>query len=109
MNIILHIPFFALGFATRRCKMPKRPKRKRGKAIPVQRGRHNSFYASAWWRRTRKAILLEQPWCRICGIHPSEEVDHIRPHRGDEQLKKDTDNLQGLCKKCHSAKTARGE
>jgi 5-methylcytosine-specific restriction protein A len=33
-------------------------------------------------------------------------VDHIVPHRGDERLAFDRDNLQGLCKSCHDRKTA---
>jgi 5-methylcytosine-specific restriction protein A len=36
----------------------------------------------------------------------AEEVDHIIPHRGDEQLMKDPLNLQSLCRSHHSAKTA---
>jgi 5-methylcytosine-specific restriction protein A len=35
------------------------------------------------------------------------EVDHIIPHKGDMKLFWDSDNWQGLCKSCHSKKTAK--
>ena len=34
------------------------------------------------------------------------DVDHIVPHRGDARLLYDENNLQSLCKSCHSRKTA---
>lgn len=39
-------------------------------------------------------------------VRAATEVDHIIPHRGDQQLFWDTNNWQGLCKPCHSRKTA---
>lgn len=60
----------------------------------------------AAWRRLRTVVLAEEPLCRHCRTRPATEVDHIRPHRGDETLMWDRANLQGLCKSCHSRKTA---
>ena len=56
------------------------------------------------WRRRASMILNAEPVCRICQRMPATEVDHITPRRlGGE----DTDeNLQGLCRSCHSRKTA---
>ncbi len=34
-------------------------------------------------------------------------VDHIKPHKGDERLFFDINNLQPLCKPCHDRKTAK--
>lgn len=34
------------------------------------------------------------------------ETDHIVPHRGDQRLFRDVLNLQLLCRRCHSIKTA---
>ncbi|MDP6619089.1 MAG: HNH endonuclease signature motif containing protein [Nitrospinota bacterium] len=50
-------------------------------------------------------VLAREPICRICKRAPSSEPDHMIPRRlGGE----DTDeNLQALCKSCHSRKTAR--
>ena len=34
-------------------------------------------------------------------------VDHVVPHRGDEQLFWDRSNWRALCKRCHDQKTRR--
>ena len=63
------------------------------------------FYKSWAWRNFRKMILNRDPICKICGRSASREVDHIKPiKQGGDQL--DSDNAQGLCKPCHSRKTA---
>lgn len=69
---------------------------------------HNLYY-SARWRRMRAAQLIAEPFCRHCaaaGIRQrAEDVDHIKPHRGDKRLFFDPTNLQSLCHSCHSRKT----
>lgn len=57
------------------------------------------------WRSTRARILSRDPHCRLCGIRPSTEVDHIvaRSAGGTDH---DT-NLRGLCAACHAALTRR--
>lgn len=64
---------------------------------------HN-LYASARWKRERRAFLREYPACAVCG-KPAVVVDHIQPHRGNELLFWDHFNWQPLCWKHHSAKT----
>jgi 5-methylcytosine-specific restriction enzyme A len=61
------------------------------------------------WRELRAAVLAEQPLCASCAgggrVEAATEVDHVVPRSrggGDEWS-----NLQALCKRCHSAKTAR--
>jgi 5-methylcytosine-specific restriction protein A len=45
--------------------------------------------------------------CKAAGrLEPATVVDHVVPHRGDERLFWDKGNWQGLCKRCHDAKTA---
>ncbi|WP_245931687.1 HNH endonuclease [Actinokineospora auranticolor] len=39
--------------------------------------------------------------CRLCGLWPSTQVDHIAP--GDDH---GLNNLQGVCSGCHAAKSA---
>ena len=36
-------------------------------------------------------------------VKAAEVVDHITPHRGDQQLFWDVDNWQSLCKQCHDS------
>jgi 5-methylcytosine-specific restriction protein A len=65
----------------------------------------------ARWQRFRKWYLSqpENMFCRSClqeGRYTRASViDHIKPFRGDEELKYDLSNLQPLCKACHDKKT----
>ena len=56
------------------------------------------------WARLRIMVLRREPICRICGKAEATEVDHIvtKARGGDDSYA----NLQGLCKPCHSRKTA---
>ncbi len=55
------------------------------------------------WRRLRARALFDDPFCP-CGA-VATEVDHIQPKRkgGSDS----PDNLQALCKPCHSRKSAK--
>ena len=63
------------------------------------------------WHREAKSYLAKHPWCVECGRNgrhsPATEVDHIIPHKGNQQLFWDRGNWQGLCHRCHSRKTAK--
>ena len=67
------------------------------------------MYSQQWWRRLRQMVLRRELWCRMCRAEgrftEATEVDHIVPvsQEGTNEL----DNLQPLCKSCHSRKTAR--
>ncbi|MCG8429570.1 MAG: HNH endonuclease [Candidatus Omnitrophica bacterium] len=67
------------------------------------------WYYQKTWCNLRKAQLRSNPLCEACaakGIHAlATEVDHIIPHKGDVKLFHSRDNLQSLCKACHSRKT----
>ena len=58
------------------------------------------------WRRIRAQFLKAHPFCADCN-EPANEVDHIIPiaKGGSNQW----DNLQPMCKSCHSRKTARSD
>lgn len=63
------------------------------------------YYNSKAWRLLRLLVLHRDPVCRVCGLRPSTDVDHVVMREdggGDSE-----DNLQGLCHSCHSVKTAR--
>jgi len=70
------------------------------------------WMVSARWQRLRLEVLQDEPFCRSCRAAGRKvltvDIDHIRKHAGDEKLFWDRMNLQGLCKRCHTIKTARG-
>ncbi len=84
------------------------------------------LYQTSRWKRERKAFLAEHPHCnaRAAAIGaylpvgtavpyathcdaPSTVVDHVIPHRGDEELFWRQDNWSALCRPHHQAKTGR--
>jgi 5-methylcytosine-specific restriction protein A len=70
------------------------------------RGSASARGYDASWRALRAAYLSAHPMCS----HPdcdliATDVDHVTPHRGDDKLRLDPDNLQSLCHGHHSSKT----
>lgn len=61
----------------------------------------------AAWRELRAAVLARDPICCECRVNPSTDADHIvaRAAGGTDEL----GNLQGLCHRCHSRKTAEAD
>ena len=76
--------------------------------LKTPKGRH-SFYLSLEWKNLRNYKLSMTPLCEECkrnGVFTgANEVDHIIPIVIDPEKRLDIDNLQSLCKSCHSAKT----
>ena len=78
-----------------------------------QRGSSNKRGYTYRWQKEREVYLIRNPLCENClnkhdVIRAATEVDHIEPHKGDMKLFWDSDNnWQGLCKSCHSKKTAK--
>ena len=74
---------------------------------------YHMLYNTRAWKRLRRSVMSDQPVCQRCLsntiIEVTTDIDHIIPHKGDHHLFYDKDNLQGLCHKCHSWKTAREE
>ena len=70
----------------------------------------NPVYSSKRWRTLRASILSANPQCVICAkrgkLTPATVVDHIKPHKNNERLLWDRNNLQAVCKRCHDRKTA---
>jgi len=65
------------------------------------------FYDRAAWKSLRLEQLRREPFCVFCARSgrqvPATVCDHVQPHRGDESLFFDPQNLQSLCKSCHDA------
>lgn len=74
------------------------------------RAKSNERGYDATWRRFRLVFLKGEPLCRHCKqrgeIRSATEVDHIVPLSVAPHRKYDLDNLQPLCKSCHSVKTS---
>lgn len=64
----------------------------------------NELYRSYRWKEASKEFLRKNPICVRCGGRATA-VDHIKPHRGDEELFWDEFNWQPLCSECHRKKT----
>jgi 5-methylcytosine-specific restriction endonuclease McrA len=71
------------------------------------------LYKTKEWQRLRYHQLRANPVCKYCEAQGRVElatiVDHIKPHKGDEELFFDPDNLQSLCKTHHDSTKQREE
>lgn len=63
------------------------------------------------WQQAREAFLKDNP---LCVMHkaegfavPATVVDHIKAHRGDQELFWNKANWQSLCKSCHDTHAQR--
>ena len=80
---------------------------------PKPRRRTAAFYQTTRWRKLRRFVVSSEPLCRDpFGEHAewsevvsATEVDHIVPRRVRAELEVSLENLQALCKRCHSRKT----
>lgn len=75
-----------------------------------QRGSASARGYGRPWQKYRAGFIRNNPLCCVCEaegrVEPTTDVDHIKPHRGDQKLFWDKNNHQGLCHPCHSRKTA---
>ncbi|MEM9043500.1 MAG: HNH endonuclease [Pseudomonadota bacterium] len=83
--------------------------RKRKAALDEKREQaHNRGYG--WdWRRFRKAVIKDQPYCERCGSTDRLNVDHIISVADRPDLRLDRSNVRVLCQSCHSSRTARDQ
>lgn len=62
------------------------------------------LYDTARWKRIRKAQLQAEPLCRMCAeqgkVTAATVCDHVKPHKGDEELFYGGP-FQSLCKPHH--------
>ena len=69
------------------------------------------FYGSSRWKKLRQLILDTHPLCVDCEsdgvLRQATVVDHVKPRSERPDLEYHQDNLQGLCKTCHEAKSMR--
>lgn len=65
---------------------------------------YDYLYRTTKWKNISKEFLKVNNTCCRCGDRATV-VDHIIPHRGNEDLFWDMNNYQPLCSKCHQLKT----
>lgn len=72
-------------------------------------GGDNSFYKTKRWLVIRQLKLDDNPLCELCEsyniITPAVFVDHILNRKIFPEYEYEMDNLQSLCRTCHSQKT----
>jgi 5-methylcytosine-specific restriction protein A len=72
------------------------------------------LYRTARWRRLRQQVLTDMDaLCHECytegRVEPATDVHHKTKPQGNVELFFERSNLQGLCRRHHSAHTGRGE
>lgn len=82
------------------------PEKARKRAYAAQRPEYAKWYTKPRWRRLRAEHLAGTPFCVVCRAKATE-VDHKIPHKGNPGLFFGKHNLQSMCHRCHSSKTAR--
>lgn len=70
------------------------------------------FYAGERWRTLRRMFLRAHPLCTRCSaegvITQARDVHHKVKRAACPELAYEWDNLEALCRKCHSAETGEG-
>lgn len=70
----------------------------------------NAFYVSVAWRRLRVCKLEQTPFCERCPpelLTIANEVHHIKEVKTNPELRLDFENLESLCRSCHSKHTVK--
>jgi len=86
------------------CQKHIKPKR-----IPFQNAvrSNDGLYNTNRWRKLRKKILSENPYCIRCGADTDLEIHHRIPPRGNEDLFYEESNCVPVCGACHRIETAK--
>lgn len=94
-----------------RCAAHAAAEKAKAQAVDRERGTAAQRGYGAAWQKARAGFLRSHPLCVHCKarglVTAATDVDHIVPHRGDQDLFWQHANWQSLCHSCHSVKTAR--
>jgi 5-methylcytosine-specific restriction enzyme A len=81
--------------------------------VGMSRADWHHLYGTKRWKALRLYQLGIEPLCRLCRqreiVRAATVADHVIPHKGDEELFFDRNNLQSLCGDCHTITKARQE
>lgn len=107
MTICRHAGCGALVSVSGHC--PKHTKQNQQQS-DARRGSSSERGYNRVWQKARATFLARSPLCVECDkdglVRAATIVDHIIPHKGDQDLFWDTSNWQSLCKTHHDRKTA---
>lgn len=90
-------------------------RKERRREYDKSRKSEREFYWSERWRKFRRWFLMqpENVCCKDCEREgrsvPAVEVHHEQKRRDNPEAAFDAEACMGLCKRHHSARTARGE
>ena len=74
---------------------------------------YRAWYGTTRWKALAQRQLAMHPLCVMCEqegkVVPARICDHIQPHRGDEILFWNPQNLQSLCRRHHDVDKQRTE
>jgi 5-methylcytosine-specific restriction protein A len=77
------------------------------------RGTAHSRGYDARWQKYRRTFLAANPLCVLCTaearVTAATVVDHVRAHKGDQQLFWDPTNHRAVCKPHHDQRTDEGD
>lgn len=92
--------------------LPK-PKPRQPTPNDKQRGSAHQRGYDKTWQKFREMVLNERPLCVDCkalgSLVPALELHHLIRVREQPELRLEPTNVIGLCKACHSRRTAKGE
>lgn len=90
--------------------MPSKPRQLRTapKVEPTRRETSTKRGYDYRWQQFRERYLASHPICADCQ-RPATEVHHVTKLSAAPWLKYKDRNLMALCKRCHSARTSKGE
>jgi 5-methylcytosine-specific restriction endonuclease McrA len=95
---------------------PRTVKRHTASQVPSHEARRGSAQERGYnwtWQKVRADYLRNNPLCVYCereGRYRSAQVvDHIEPHRGNQELFWNPDNWQSLCLRHHNSAKKREE
>jgi 5-methylcytosine-specific restriction enzyme A len=61
------------------------------------------------WQQARLSFLAAHPLCIDCSkqgrVTEATTIDHVIPHKGNEELFWDVSNWESCCASCHSIRT----
>ena len=88
-------------------KQPKQPETHKPHPWPSDPPpyKDKNWYSLPAWIKYTFRFKHRNPKCYVCGVFPTQQVDHFIPHKGDWDHFKDHSNHVPMCLFCHGRVT----